>query len=146
MATIKTSGNGGRPRNLLTIIGIAVIVLIAAFVARCSVRNNKTLADLPRREESNETIEIVYQFRTEGDLKDHFEKHGEEFTYTTAEEYLEGANRVIASPDALTKTEAEDGDLIYYLEDTNEIVFLSTDGYIRTYFKPSSGLKYYEKQ
>lgn len=145
MATIKTGGNG-RPRNLLTIIGIAVIVIIAAFAARCSAGNNKTLADLPRREESYETIEIVYQFRTEGDLQDHFEKHGEEFTYTTAEEYLEGANRVIASPDALTKTEAEDGDLIFYLEDTNEIVFLSTDGCIRTYFKPSSGLKYYNKQ
>ena len=29
---------------------------------------------------------------------------------------------------------------------TNEFVVVSTDGYIRTYFKPDSGLRYYNKQ
>lgn len=44
------------------------------------------------------------------------------------------ANDVINNPDVLQKTEAEDGDKVFFLADTDEIVFLSTDGYIRTYF------------
>ena len=32
------------------------------------------------------------------------------------------------------------------IESTNEFVILSTDGYIRTYFRPSSGIKYFNKQ
>lgn len=87
-----------------------------------------------------------YTFRNEKYLDEHFEKHGSEFDYATKEEYVAGANRVIASEEALYKTEAEDGDHIYYLESSNEIVFLSVDGYIRTYFKPQAGKKYYDRQ
>lgn len=88
----------------------------------------------------------AYTFRSDALLTEHFEKHGADMGYATKEAYAEGANRVIASPDALCKTEAEDGDFIYYLESTNEIVFLSLDGYIRTYFQPDSGIDYYNRQ
>ena len=44
------------------------------------------------------------------------------------------------------KTEAEDGDDVYYIESTNEFVVVSADGYIRTYFKPDSGIRYYNRQ
>lgn len=88
----------------------------------------------------------TYQFRKPEYLTEHFNKHGSEFQYTTEEEYLAGANRVISSKESLHKIEAEDGDDIYYLEATNEIVFVSTDGYIRTYFKPDDGIAYFNKQ
>lgn len=91
-------------------------------------------------------VEILYEFRRASYLEQHFEKHGNEFEYATKEEYLAGANRVIQSPDALHKIEAEDGDDIYYLEETNEFVVVSTDGYIRTYFRPSAGIAYYNRQ
>ena len=87
-----------------------------------------------------------YTFRNETYLTQHFQKHGDEFNYETAEEYLAGANRVINDPNALTKTEKEDGDFVFYLESTNEFVILSTDGYIRTYFRPSDGLDYFNRQ
>lgn len=96
--------------------------------------------------EKADEIEILYEFRRDSYLEQHFEKHGAEFDYATKEEYLAGANRVIQSPDALHKTEAEDGDDIYYLEETNEFVVVSTDGYIRTYFRPSAGIDYYNRQ
>ena len=35
---------------------------------------------------------------------------------------------------------------VYYKEDTNEFVVVSTDGYIRTYFNPDSGKKYFDRQ
>ena len=42
--------------------------------------------------------------------------------------------RGVKNSAALHKTEAEDGDGVYYLESTNELVIVSTDGYIRTFF------------
>lgn len=98
-------------------------------------------------EATEEAVETVtYEFRKQQYLDEHFEKHGSEFDYETAEEYLSGANRVINDPNSLYKTEAEDGDHIYYLENTNEFVVVSTDGYIRTYFKPSAGIDYFNRQ
>ncbi len=90
--------------------------------------------------------EYAYSFRKAEYLQEHFEKHGAEFGFATAEEYLAGANRVVASPEALHKLEGEDGDDVYYLESGNEIVFVSTDGYIRTYFKPNDGKAYFDRQ
>ena len=93
---------------------------------------------------------VEYHFRSQKLLDQHFDKHGaefaEDFGYKDAEEYEKGASDVINNPEALHKTEAEDGDGVYYIEETNEFVVLSTDGYIRTYFRPNSGKKYYDKQ
>ena len=97
-------------------------------------------------ESTEQAPAVAYNFRKAEYLQEHFEKHGEEFEYTTAEEYLAGANRVITSPGVLHKQEAEDGDDVYYLESTNEIVFVSTSGYLRTYFKPKDGKAYYDRQ
>ena len=93
---------------------------------------------------------VEYRFRSKKLLDQHFEKHGgefgDDFGYKTAQEYEKGASDVINSEDALHKTEKEDGDYVYYIEATNEFVVLSQDGYIRTYFRPDSGKKYYDKQ
>ena len=92
------------------------------------------------------TQTYVYNFADKDSLTKHFEKHGHEFGYTSAEEYLKGANDVINNPSALHKIEAEDGDDCYYLQSTNEIVFVSSDGVIRTYFKPDDGVSYFNRQ
>ena len=109
-------------------------------------QNIQNIRDDEPDTDQQDGTEISYTFRNEKYLTEHFQKHGSEFDYTSKEEYEAGANRVIASEEALHKTEAEDGDHIYYLESSNEIVFLSTDGYIRTYFKPRDGIRYYERQ
>ncbi len=98
------------------------------------------------KDDSSSATEASYSFRSQSQLNDHFDKHGDEFDYSSAEEYEAGANAVINNPNSLHKTEAEDGDDIYYLEESNELVVLSTDGYIRTYFKPSAGIDYYNRQ
>lgn len=91
-----------------------------------------------------------YHFRSKSQLNQHFDKHGGEFKkdfgYKTAAEYEKGASDVINNPKALCKTEKEDGDYVYYIEETNEFVILSTDGYIRTYFRPSAGIDYFNRQ
>lgn len=91
-----------------------------------------------------------YHFRRKSDLTSHFDKHGKEFrgdfNYKTAEDYEKGASAVINNPKALYKTEKEDGDHVYYIEETNEFVVLSKDGYIRTYFRPTRGIDYFHDQ
>ena len=88
--------------------------------------------------------ERTYESRKHRYLTEHFEKHGDEFPYDTEEAYLQGANNVINNPDALHKLEKEDGDDVYFVEDTNEFVVVSTDGYIRTYF--IADIDYYNRQ
>ena len=98
----------------------------------------------------SENTYVEYHFRSKKLLEQHFQKHGgefgSEFGYETAQDYEKGASDVINSSAALHKTEKDDGDEVYYIEDTNEFAVLSTDGYIRTYFRPDSGKKYYDKQ
>ena len=96
-------------------------------------------------EQTSEQNTAFYNFRTEQLLEEHFQKHGADTYCKTSSEYLAKANAVINNPNALKKTEAEDGDGVFYIEDTDEIVFLSTDGYIRTYFI-CSGKAYFDRQ
>ncbi len=89
---------------------------------------------------------VEYRFRNSKLLNQHYDKHGREMGFASAADYEKAACDVANDPSALHKTEKEDGDDIYYIEATNDFVVVSTDGYIRTYFWPDSGKKYYDKQ
>lgn len=103
-------------------------------------------ADSVPEQQSEPYAESTYTFRSSKLLNEHFEKHGKEMGFSSAEEYLAAANAVVNHADALHKTEKEDGDDVYYLEETNEFVIVSTDGFIRTYFYPDAGIDYYNGQ
>ena len=87
-----------------------------------------------------------YWFRTKKLRDSHFEKHGIEMGFETPEEYIEAANKVICNPNALHKQEAEDNDHVYFIEETNEFVVLSQDGYLRTYYIENGGIYYFNRQ
>lgn len=87
----------------------------------------------------------TYTFRSNKALKEHYQKHGKNMGFADAQAYVAAANKVINNPDSLHKFEKEDGDDVYYLQATDEIVFVSTDGYIRTYFNPG-GIDYFNRQ
>ena len=107
----------------------------------------KTKAEPETLTEAEAPVEKVdYRFRSKKLLNQHYEKHGIEMGFASASEYQQAASEVINNPNALSKIEKEDGDFVFYVEATNEFVVLSTDGYIRTYFWPDSGKKYYDKQ
>ena len=89
---------------------------------------------------------VRYYFRNDKLLTQHYEKHGIEMGFDSKESYEKAASDVINNPAALHKLEAEDGDHVYYVEDTNEFAILSTDGYLRTYFLPSAGKAYFDRQ
>ncbi len=95
-------------------------------------------------EDSSKQVEIRYEFRKQSYLDQHYEKHGIEMGFASAQEYLEAANAMIAHPDVLTKKEKEDNDDVYFLEETGEFAVVSTDGYLRTYYIADKA--YFERQ
>lgn len=84
------------------------------------------------------------EFRNAEKLSQHFEKHGEEVGASSKDAYVAAANAVVANSDALHKEESEDGDDVYFLQDTGELVVVSQKGCIRTYF--IADLDYFERQ
>lgn len=103
-------------------------------------------SDAQEESVTSETIQADVRFRNEKLLSNHYNKHGRDMGFDSAKEYELAAAQVVANPNALHKTESEDGDDVYYLEDTNDFVIVSRDGYIRTYFRPDRGKAYYDKQ
>ena len=103
-------------------------------------------ADKEQNQEAETEETINLKFRNKQLLEEHFKKHGQEFPYDSPEDYLAGANKMLNNPNKLHKKEAEDGDDVYYLEETNEFIIVSGDGYIRTYFMPRRGIDYYNSQ
>ena len=75
-----------------------------------------------------------YNFRTTEDLKEHFIKHGRECNCKTPKKYLKTANKIIKSKKTLKKTEKEDGDRVYFNKKTGGIVFVSSKGFIRSFY------------
>lgn len=104
------------------------------------------VAKSENRSETAASTSKSITFRNEKLLNEHFEKHGKEMGFTDAKAYEQAAAAVVVNPLSLHKLEAEDNDDVYYLENTNEFVIVSTDGYIRTYFKPDKGKEYFDEQ
>ena len=125
-----------------------VAVLIAAFLGFFTGYDSEQVEPVSQVADSavESTTESELSFRNEKLLQEHYEKHGIEMGFASAQEYEAAANAVIANKESLHKLEEEDGDDVYYLEETNEFVIVSTDGYIRTYFCPNSGIDYYNRQ
>lgn len=117
---------------------LLIVVMVFAFSA--------CMEDGSTEDGSDNENYVTYEFRNDKLLDQHYEKHGIEMGFDDAESYEKAASDVINNPDALYKTEKEDGDGVYYVEDTNEFVILSGDGYIRTYFLPNAGKAYYDRQ
>lgn len=107
-----------------------------------TVQSAESIDNKDKASDTNKT----YTFRNQKLLNSHYEKHGKDMGFSSAKEYEKAASAVVTNPEALHKTEAEDGDDVYYVESTNEFVIVSTDGYIRTYFNPDAGIAYYNRQ
>ncbi|MBP3233693.1 MAG: hypothetical protein J6M65_04625 [Eubacterium sp.] len=134
-------------KYIIIAAAVIVILLIMLLLKQPQTDNPNQLQVVTTTEISHEeVIEDEYGFRNDKLLKDHYEKHGKEMGFGSAEDYEEAASDVVNNPNALHKTEKEDGDDVYYVEKTNEFVIVSTDGYIRTYFNPSGGINYYNRQ
>lgn len=120
---------------------LAVVVL--AGLSACSAPLNSSTTDsaLPASEQT-------YQFASQQKFDQHYKKHGSEFGNISQDEYLQKANDLINSqaPTLKTKQEKTDGDTCFYDTATNEFLVLSKKGVIRSFFCPSDGIDYFNRQ
>ncbi|MBQ8816545.1 MAG: hypothetical protein IJZ84_04590 [Lachnospiraceae bacterium] len=148
-----------KKKRMIYIIAAVVLIIAGVYLERNQAGNDsdvqgseqtEQLTDASAEQETSfETLPedyVAYYFRNDDLLEQHYEKHGVEMGFESMEAYEEAACAVIYHPDVLTKTEEEDGDYVYYVEESNEFVILSPDGYIRTYFNPSAGIDYFNRQ
>lgn len=144
-------------KRVIYIIAAVVLILIGLRMDREFVENVSTestvvseqdnmVADNSEQMETSSEDYVEYYFRNEDLLEQHYKKHGMEMGFESMEAYEEAAGAVVYHPDVLVKTEKEDGDYVYYIEESNEFVVISQDGYIRTYFNPSDGIDYFNRQ
>ncbi len=87
-------------------------------------------------------------FKSQKELNSHYEKHQKEFGNISKEEYLQGARNLVNSDeggDIMIKNRVN-GDTIYYNKVTNEFAVKDSEGFIKTYFKPESGIDYFNAQ
>jgi hypothetical protein len=88
-----------------------------------------------------------YTFRNKTRYNEHYENHGAEFGNITKDEYLQLANDLINNKsDRVLHKYSEDGDYMYFDQDTGYFLVLSEDGYIRTFFVPNKGIDYWNRQ
>ncbi|MBO5485723.1 MAG: hypothetical protein J5988_02170 [Eubacterium sp.] len=147
----ETSSIRKNSRKSTKLVGIVLVIVFLFLTLWTRNGGNDFLQGLfsnssKQTEQSLSSQDVTYAFRSFDYLEEHYEKHGIGMGFKSKEEYLAAANKVINNHNALHKKEAEDGDDVYFLESTGELVVLSTDGYIRTYFIPDDGIEYYNRQ
>jgi hypothetical protein len=125
--------NSNKVNPVLPVVALVLVIVLA--VVLISSGGSDSSGNIQNNGYSQQ---YEYTFANESLWVEHFNKHRYEFGYATKEDYLNGAINVINNPNALTRTQ-DDGDTCYYLQATDEFVVVSSDGNIRTYFKPGDG-------
>ncbi len=87
-------------------------------------------------------------FASRQKLVDHYKKHGREFGAVTMEKYLRKAQELRDRPagGAILESVRPDGVVSRYDRETRDFLAFNRDGVIRTYFRPTDGEAYYERQ
>ena len=148
----ETYNNGRKKSARAKLAGIAAAVAVIAAGGGIYSQNAASQAvpvPQPAYEytvESGYTEGTEYTFSNKDLLEEHYEKHGKEMGFATPGDYEAAASAVVNDPRAEHKLEAEDGDDVYYIEETNDFVIVSKWGYLRTYFRPDAGRRYFDKQ
>jgi pyocin large subunit-like protein len=124
-------------------LGAAVtLLLLLITLAGCGQASVDASADTLQDE--------VLSFASDERWEEHWLKHGmnpSEFNpVLTKDEYLQRARAFFAAEAPDIEEKDRDGDLLRYRHSTNEFGVLSEDRVIRTYFIPSSGVRYWQRQ
>lgn len=92
-------------------------------------------------------------FLDDNELNDHFTKHvlvqRDIMGVTTEAEYLEIADNFcggVRDANTVEHIRSTDGAILRYNITTNEFGIVGSDGFIKTYFKPGAGERYFRRQ
>ena len=114
--------------------------------AAYAVRKGSTESEKSATIEKNN--KPLRQFASEQVSQKHYDKHLHEFGKISMQEYLERANALADAPvsDDVVQLVRSDGSISKYCFSTNEFVVVTSDGKIRTYFKPATKEAYWDEE
>lgn len=99
-----------------------------------------------RENSSAQSEATAYYFRSEDIRLDRYNRYGKDMGFSSAEAYERGASAVINDPVALSKIDQDNGDWLFYVEESNELVIVSFDGVIKEYYYPAEGKVYFDSK
>lgn len=77
----------------------------------------------------------------------HYKKHKGEFPeFQNAKQYVEGTKNFLNNPSSNTLTKTRNGNTLMYNPKTNTFGVKDANGTPRTMFRPTDGVKYWDKQ
>lgn len=137
-------------RRLLTAALAAVAIFL--FWAQVSERGQREAAREPATaaaaREAGPGWGASVGFADQRRLDEHYQKHGHEFGRMTRQDYLRQAQLLrdakVGGP--ILETVRRDGVVTRFDRDTGAFIAFSSNGIIRTFFKPNDGERYYRRQ
>jgi len=133
-------------------IALFVVVIAAVVgVSRFGGTNQPAPAPASVSTVANSGTGVVWSHGHSGNrnnAEEHWQKHGRDFPeFHSAEDYEQGALRFVTNPPPGTLTKSrENGDTLFYDPATNTFAVKDRSGEPRTFFRPSSGRAYWDRQ
>jgi pyocin large subunit-like protein len=135
-------------------IGAVSLLILLLFAAACGSpqappgQAQKTKDAVQSNAVSSHIKRPDIGFASRQKLIDHYRKHGREFGTITMEQYLSGAQELRDRPSGGEILEASrpDGSVTRFDRASGDFIAFVRDGVIRTYFKPTDGERYYQRQ
>jgi len=153
---IKIGGKEGMKhlRSIVFVVIVAILFVALRYIATAEQAKQTTTTETQSSETvdgtdaSNAETEIYYTYKSEEALKEDYKVNHLPFGNINKANFIASANNIIHNYNGkvLTKTAEESGDTVYYDPESNSIVFVTQDGYIRTCFKPDGRQAYFQAQ
>ena len=141
-------------RSIVFVVIVIILFICLKYIATTEKAKETTTTETESSEtaDSNDAsdaeAEIYYTYSSEEALKADYKVNHLPFGNISKDNFIASANNIIHNynGEVLTKTAEESGDTVYYDPESNSIVFVTQDGYIRTCFKPEGRQAYFQAQ
>lgn len=138
--------------GVLALFAANPITLVVGGVAIVAIGGTTYYINKKSAEENHEQGEIEDEktdtstWGNPDTLDDHYERHGEDVGASYAEDYAEKAHDFYENRDNYQVKVDEEGTIRVYDPKTNTFGSYNPDGSTKTYFKPTGGQNYFDKQ
>lgn len=112
---------------------------------------NARYTELKQVEDERAAKEQLYEsnhpWKSKAILNNHFQKHKDHYPGITVEQYKKETMDFakLRESDDILITHRTDGSWVKYRVSTNDFMIIGKDGTIRSFFKPTEGIEYYER-
>ena len=132
---------------------LAILALFTFFIGTGIDLNAENIGSQPDNKINSSVIkrsnrqQITFKWH-QHNLERHYYKHRGEFPeYDTMQKYGNGAVEFFSNPPKGTKFKCRpNGDRLFYYEKNNYFGVTTKEGFVKTFFRPNRGIRYWNRQ